>query len=122
MGVFEQFPYTNFHDLNLDWILKKVKDLEQTVSGFTAQNLIKYADPLAWNITQQYEKNTVVVDPASGIAYMSNQAVPEGITLTNTEYWSVIFDYNQYPTYNETTEAVTFRGRSTANNINEEVE
>ena len=25
VGVFEQFPYTNFHDLNLDWILQEVK-------------------------------------------------------------------------------------------------
>lgn len=27
--MFEQFPYTNFHDLNLDWILKKLKELEE---------------------------------------------------------------------------------------------
>ena len=26
MGVFEQFPYANFHELNLDWVLKKVKE------------------------------------------------------------------------------------------------
>lgn len=32
MGVFEQFPYTNFHDLNLDWIIKKVKDLDNKVN------------------------------------------------------------------------------------------
>lgn len=25
MGLFEQFPYTNFHELNLNWILKEVK-------------------------------------------------------------------------------------------------
>ena len=24
--AFEQFPYTNLHDLNLDWLLKTVKD------------------------------------------------------------------------------------------------
>lgn len=28
MGAFENFPYTNFHDLNLDWIVKKVQALE----------------------------------------------------------------------------------------------
>ena len=27
MGIFRQFPYTNFHDLNLDWFLEKVKEL-----------------------------------------------------------------------------------------------
>ena len=25
--MFENFPYTNFHDLNMDWILQKVKEL-----------------------------------------------------------------------------------------------
>lgn len=28
MGLFEHFPYTNFHGLNLDWILQKLEDLE----------------------------------------------------------------------------------------------
>lgn len=27
MGMFEHFPYTNFHDLNLDWILRHIKSL-----------------------------------------------------------------------------------------------
>ena len=28
MGLFgENFPYTNFHDLNLDWILQKMKEV-----------------------------------------------------------------------------------------------
>ena len=33
MGLFEHFPYTNFHDLNLDWILKTVKELFNEVSS-----------------------------------------------------------------------------------------
>lgn len=31
MGLFEQFPYSNFHDLNLDWIIKALKDLDKKV-------------------------------------------------------------------------------------------
>ena len=31
MGFFNNFPYTNFHDLNLDWILKTVKENAQQV-------------------------------------------------------------------------------------------
>ena len=27
MGIFRQFPYSNFHELNLDWLLNKMKDL-----------------------------------------------------------------------------------------------
>lgn len=33
MGLFEQFPYTNFHELNLDWILKKIKELDEKVDS-----------------------------------------------------------------------------------------
>lgn len=28
MGLFEQFPFTNFHEMNLDWIIEKIKEIE----------------------------------------------------------------------------------------------
>lgn len=28
MGLFEQFPYANFHELNLQWLMAKIKELE----------------------------------------------------------------------------------------------
>jgi len=28
-GLFENLPYTNFHELNLDWLLKVIKDLAE---------------------------------------------------------------------------------------------
>lgn len=33
MGLFEQFPYSNFHELNLDWILQKIKELDEKVDS-----------------------------------------------------------------------------------------
>lgn len=43
MGIFERTPYTNFHDINLDWVLEKVKHiaskfdkLRSDVDGYTA--------------------------------------------------------------------------------------
>lgn len=30
-GVFEQFPYTDFHRLNMDWILQTIKELQKQV-------------------------------------------------------------------------------------------
>lgn len=36
MSIFENFPYTNFHELNLDYILKRVKELEGEVADLTA--------------------------------------------------------------------------------------
>lgn len=35
MGAFEKFPYTNFHDLNLDWIMRKIKSLEEKISNIS---------------------------------------------------------------------------------------
>ena len=91
MGLFDQFPYTNFHELNLDWLLRLIKELDNTVNNFIALNTIKYANPIQWNITTQYEANTVVVDGLSGTAYISVKPVPAGVSLTDTDYWTVIF-------------------------------
>lgn len=33
MGLFEQFPYANLHELNLDWILEKIKELDEKVNS-----------------------------------------------------------------------------------------
>lgn len=40
---FEQFPYTNFHELNLDWMIKEVKNVADNIET-TAENaaLAKY--------------------------------------------------------------------------------
>ena len=32
MAIFENFPYTDFHNLNLDWILEIVKSLDSAVA------------------------------------------------------------------------------------------
>ena len=32
MGVFEHFPWTNFHDLNLNWILRKLRNHEDRIT------------------------------------------------------------------------------------------
>lgn len=36
-GTFEQFPYTNYHDLNLDWIIEALKELDQRVTDLEAR-------------------------------------------------------------------------------------
>lgn len=96
MGIFDNFPYTNFHELNLDWILKMLQQIDKTMSEFVAINALKYANPIQWNITSQYEKNTIVIDPQTGTAYISVQPVPIGVILTNTDYWTVVFDLGSF--------------------------
>lgn len=92
--MFNEYPYVNLQDVNLDWILKHIKDLETNLQDFVKLNTIKYADPIIWNITKQYETNTVVIDGNTGTAYISVQPVPAGVALTNTDYWTVIFTLN----------------------------
>lgn len=94
MGIFENFPYTNFHELNLDWILSTIQKLDSRIDEFVQTNVLTYADPIQWNITTQYAKNTVVVGP-DGTAYMSIAPVPSNILLTNTDYWQPIFNYSE---------------------------
>lgn len=87
-----KYNRTDFHELNLDWLISDVRVLAQTLENFININTIKYADPIQWNITTQYEANTVVIDPATGTAYLSTHPVPSGVAITNPDYWTVIFD------------------------------
>lgn len=87
-------PYTNFHDLNLDWIIDALNEFNIRLTDFVNLATIKYADPIQWDITNQYEANTVVVD-SQGNAYLSVQPVPSGVSLDRTEYWTKIGNFDE---------------------------
>ena len=87
-------PYTNFHDLNLDWIMDELNEFNTKLTNFVSLASIKYANPIQWNITSQYEANTVVVD-SNGNAYLSVQPVPSGVSLDRTEFWTKIGNFDE---------------------------
>lgn len=87
-------PYTNFHDLNLDWIIEVLNEFNTKLSDFVSLATIKYADPIQWDITSQYESNTVVVD-SNGNAYLSVRPVPSGVSLDRTEFWTKIGNFDE---------------------------
>lgn len=89
-------PYTNFHDLNLDWIIDTLNDIDRRLANFVSLNTIKYADPIKWDITSQYAQNTLVLDPQDGTAYLSVQPVPQGVQITNTDYWTPVFTLQNF--------------------------
>ena len=95
MGLFDHFPYTNVHELNLDWLLTMMKALEAEWEQFTAGNSLTFADPLQHDISKTYAKNTIVIDGA-GNAYVSLQPVPVGVALGNQDYWLMVFDYEAF--------------------------
>ena len=94
--MFNQYPYININDFNLDWVIEQIRKLKYDVTNFVSINAIKYADPIQWDIVRQYEKNTVVIDPLTGTAYISVAPVPSGVALTRPEYWTVVFDLGSF--------------------------
>lgn len=94
MSYFE-FPHTRTYDSDLGWLIKQVKYLTDQVNIKT----INYSDPIFWDITRQYPKYTVVVDPYNNIAYLSKQPVPINIAITDTDYWVPVFDFTELYAY-----------------------
>lgn len=95
MSFLNDFPHVRQYDGDLGWLIRNYQDLAARLEYFVRYNAIKYADPIAWNITHQYEANTVVIDPESGTAYISTKPVPSGILVTDTDYWTPIFNYGE---------------------------
>lgn len=90
MGLFEQLPYTNFHDLNLTEMVRLIKELAREMQEFKVVNKISYGGD--WDITTQYPAWTVVcVNGTEG--YISIQPVPSGVNYTNIDYWRLVADF-----------------------------
>ena len=67
-----KYPFTDFHELNLDWCIESIIKLQTVVDTFVDSESIKFADPIQWNITTQYLKATIVLNQ-NGDAYLSRQ-------------------------------------------------
>lgn len=87
--MFNNYPYTDTHELNLDWIIKKMKELEIEFDEFKVVNNITFSG--TWDITKNYPAWTIVSD--NNIGYVSLQPVPAGVPLTNGAYWVEVIDY-----------------------------
>ena len=89
MAYFE-FPHTRTYDGDLGFVIKKLIELTEHYDMFFKYNSIKFADPLQWDITKQYEAYTIVFDYDSGYSYISKQPVPAGIGLNNPDFWCLV--------------------------------
>lgn len=61
--AFKKFPYTNFHELNLDWIVAKIKELESIytdIPGLINDTIEKMIEDgtLTVALTETYNVNT----------------------------------------------------------------
>ena len=73
-----------------------VSKVIEVMQQYIETTSITYADPFQWNITSQYARNTLVIDPKTGTAYLSLQPVPQGVQITNTEYWTPVFTLQNF--------------------------
>lgn len=114
MGLFEQFPYTNFHELNLDWLIQQLKQLSDaqvlSVNGETG-DVILYQDPLVrlpditddtWNIFRYADGTPVGIQFKKGSPlqridnlgrydiYDSNNPPPYPVTAVNGQTGAVV--------------------------------
>lgn len=83
MGFFRNFPYTNYHDLNLDFILKQMVNLQNEFSNYQALNYVSYGG--VWDISKNYKKWTIVT--IGNASYISLVPVPPNVDIKNSEYW-----------------------------------
>lgn len=63
MAVLENFPYTNFHEMNLDWIIAKVKELDSEFNETLEENIIQYIDDhmSQFLLTAMYDAGTKTI-------------------------------------------------------------
>ena len=73
-----------------------VSKVIEIMQQYMETSSITYADPFQWDITSQYARNTLVIDPETGTAYLSLQPVPQGIQITNTDYWTPVFTLQNF--------------------------
>lgn len=88
MSVFDSFPLMNAYSINLDWIIRKMAELEKYVEDYTALNKVAYAG--VWDITKQYPQWALVTD--GDTSWLSLKPVPVGVPLENAEYWQKLAD------------------------------
>lgn len=71
-----------------------VSKVIEVMQQYIETSSISYADPIQWDITKQYPRNTVVVT-VNGDGYLSTQPVPIGIDIDNEDYWTKIGNFSK---------------------------
>lgn len=79
MFPFNKYPYTNFHELNLDWILNEIKNVDKKIAEAFKNANIQFASPYIDVYTLGVD-NSGVSDVSSKLTEIINDA-PEGACL-----------------------------------------
>lgn len=89
VNIVDNWPYTNLHNINLDWILEQIKTL-----GYRMENLEGFFPKISdwnngeWDIDHAYNPNEIVTN--GNDIYMAKTNVPTGVNINNTDYWLLV--------------------------------
>ena len=87
--IVDNWPYTDLHNINLDWILEQIKTL-----GYKMDTLEGYFPRISdwnhgeWDIDHAYDPNEIVTN--GNDIYMAKTNVPAGVNINNTDFWLLV--------------------------------
>ena len=131
MAIFENWPYTNFHEKNLDWIISKIKEFSERLGSVEAAlaALEDTIDQDVYNIMVEWLGDGTLSGLISGA--LANKewmiedinTIPAGVTFsigdtvtTNTAIYAVVGSgltfgaYQLYPLYYTTAQDLGLKG------------
>lgn len=96
---FEHFPYTNFHDLNLDWIIKKIKECYSPDNP--PESVVLSVNGESGDVVLYTDANVRLpdVDNSSWNIHRLADGISEGIEFTKNQPAKRINGINRYEIY-----------------------
>lgn len=88
MGVFENYPYSNFHELNLDWLIRKVKEFQANMDEYEKQygNLEGYIHHEVYNYLGDDPNLSAAIDAALAEYGVTVEDLEEEVTKLSYNY------------------------------------
>ncbi|MBQ0139414.1 MAG: hypothetical protein KBT36_08965 [Kurthia sp.] len=59
--MFNKYPYSDFHEMNLDWVISKVKELDQKVNGNLEKLIREQLDKLFIDAMYDAQTETLIL-------------------------------------------------------------
>lgn len=84
MGFWEHFPYTNFHEINLEWILGKVKELDSFMR--TAKDSVDSNTAAATNAANSAEESANRAEISANLAEAFATPKPKRYIIVGDSY------------------------------------
>lgn len=85
MGLFEHFPYTNFHSLNIQWAIEKIKELITQTEQATANSTALQEELREWQQTTQENLDSWLTTAEGNIETGMESALKYTRTLTSAD-------------------------------------